>query len=63
MLFRSTVPIAASVAMAIFMAIWRLAFSDDTIMGTVAAIAISAIYAFLYKDDIRNCFFARGKTI
>nr|WP_302593191.1 oligosaccharide flippase family protein [uncultured Acetatifactor sp.] len=55
--------IAASVAMAFFMAIWRLAFSDDTIMGTVAAIAISAIYAFLYKDDIRNCFFARGKTI
>lgn len=55
--------IAASVAMAFFMVIWRLAFSDDAIVGTVAAIAISAIYGFLYKDDIRNCFFARNKTI
>lgn len=46
--------ILASAAMAAFMLIWRLLFSNNLIIGTVAAVAVSCLIVILYKDDLQK---------
>ena len=46
--------IVASVIMAAFMTAWRLLFSDRTLIGVVAALALSGCMVFLYRRDIKS---------
>lgn len=44
--------IIASVTMAGFMLMWRLLFSSNLLVGTIAAILISTIMVFLYREEL-----------
>lgn len=46
--------IIASVTMTGFMIMWRLLFSGSILVGTIAAILISAIMVFLYREELRR---------
>ena len=46
--------IIASLAMAGFMIVWRLVFSDIIIIGTLAAFVMTIIMLLLYKKEIKK---------
>lgn len=46
--------IAASVVMAVFMVAWRVFFSCEMIIGTVAAVGLTVILLGIYRRDVRK---------
>lgn len=48
--------IVASFSMVVFLLLWRVLFPSNVLLGTIEAIAISAILLFLYKKDINKLF-------
>ena len=56
--------IVAVLVMGSYMLGWRVYFSKNIIMGTILAIIITVIFAYLYKDDLLKIFKGiRGKNI
>lgn len=40
--------------MTLFMTCWRLFFADNTLVGSIAAVAVTALFALLYRRDIKR---------
>ena len=56
--------ILATLIMAAFMIVWRLIISDAVLIGTIAAVLLSAAMAVLYLDDIKMLLNAvRGRKV
>lgn len=48
--------IVASTTMLAYMATWRLLFFNKTVIGTLGAVAVSAFFVVLYKDELKKLF-------
>ena len=55
--------IFSATLMVIFMIIWRVFFSNSTIIGTLAAIVVTIIWGILYRDELKMIlnFIKKGK--
>lgn len=46
--------IAAVIVMTIYMILWRIFFSNNTMVGTFMAMIVSAVFVFLYREDLKK---------
>ena len=53
--------VAVTSVMMAFILIWRVSFSDNTVMGTILAVVVSIIFTFIYKNDIKKLINAARK--